>query len=232
MAEVDAAFRAIGHLILIPYYLVVAVNMAGKMMYDRGVVYASSSRKDAEEHARKLAAEGAEVVILKTDKASVLERIKSGANNYKALQNRVGQGEITKKNQNNRNAYQNNLIMAAYGNNDNSPNEENAYGNPYEYRDAYDDYKSGIETELRMPKNSLDLSFNQYKNLVKDPEALMKYREDLLERGYYIPSPATTIVATNSENENKDAPKGGRRSKRLTKRSTKRRNGNRKSSRR
>lgn len=131
MAEVEAAFRAIGHLILIPYYLVVAVNMAGKMMYERGVVYASSSLTDAEEHARKLAAEGKEVVILKTDKASVLERIKSGANNYEALQKRVGQKEIGIKNQKQRNAYQNNLMMAAYGNNDNSPNEENVYGNLY-----------------------------------------------------------------------------------------------------
>jgi len=220
MSGIDATFTAIGHLILIPYYLVVAINMAGKMAYDRGVVYASSSRQDAEAHAQQLAAKGIEVVVLKTDKTSVLERIKSGANNYAALQKRVGTGEFTNKNQKQLNAYQSNLMMAAYGYNEELPNDPRVLEG---YREAYKEYKSGIETELRMPKNSLPLTLKEYVDLALDQEALLKYREDLLDKGYYVPSPATTVVASDSnETEAYGNLKGGRRSKRSTKR---RRNG-------
>jgi hypothetical protein len=86
------------------------------------VVLVSPDLEEVERVAKQMEQEGEDVGIIKLEKMPLMERIKKGANNYKALQDRVGQNEIGNANQKQRNAYQNNLMTAAYGDlNENTP---------------------------------------------------------------------------------------------------------------
>lgn len=111
------------------YFLVMAGKnaLAARAHKQAGpdVVYASSSLQEVQEKAKEMENQGIEVAVVKAEKLTLMERIKSGANDYTALQKRVGTNEIGTENQKHRNAYQNNLMEAAYG----EPSENNIYGN-------------------------------------------------------------------------------------------------------
>ncbi len=89
------------------------------------VVLVSPKLEEVESLAAQMQEEGKDVAIIKVEQIPLMERIKSGANDYTALQKRVGTNEIGTENQKHRNAYQNNLMEAAYG----EASENNIYGN-------------------------------------------------------------------------------------------------------